>query len=49
MTRMACPGAVMRLEQALTVALERATAYEMDGGGLSITFDGGTIRFTAAR
>ncbi len=49
MTRMACPAAVMRLEQGLTMALEGATAYEIDGDGLSITFGGGTIRFTASR
>ena len=49
MTRMACADAVMRLEQGLTMALEGATAYEIDGDGLSITFGGGTIRFTAGR
>ncbi len=47
MTRMACPEAVMRLEQSFMVALEGATSYEIDGDGLSVTFGGGTIRFTA--
>ena len=47
MTRMACPEAVMRLEHSLMVALEGATSYEIDGDGLSVTFGGGTIRFTA--
>ena len=48
MTRMACSEAIMRLEQGLTAAIEGATAYEIDGDGLSITFGGGTIRFAAA-
>ncbi len=47
MTRMACPAAVMRLEQAMMTALVGATSYEIDGGRLSITFSGGTIRFEA--
>ena len=47
MTRMACPEAVMRLEQSLMMALEGATSYEIDRDGLSVTFGGGTIRFTA--
>ncbi len=47
MTRMACPEAVMRLEQSFMMALEGLTAYEIDAGGLSITFGGGTIRFLA--
>ena len=49
MTRMACPESVMRLEQGLTMALQAATAYEIDADGLSITFGGGTIRFAAGR
>ncbi len=44
---MACPEAVMRLEQSLMMALEGATSYEIDRDGLSVTFGGGTIRFTA--
>ena len=47
MTMMACPEAVMRLEQGLMMALERATSYEIDSDGLSITYSGGSIRFTA--
>ena len=47
MTRMACPEAVMRLEQSLMMALEGATSYEIDRDRLSVTFGGGTIRFTA--
>ena len=47
MTRMACPEAVMRLEQSLMMALERAASYEIDGDGLSITSGGGSIRFAA--
>ncbi len=47
MTRMACPAAVMRLEQAMMTALVGATSYEIDGGRLSITFGGGTIQFEA--
>ena len=47
MMRMACPEAVMRLEQSFMVALEGATSYEIDGDWLSVTFGGGTIRFTA--
>ena len=47
MTMMACPEAVIRSEQSLMMALEGATAYEIDGDGLSITFGGGTMRFTA--
>lgn len=41
--------ACTRSEKGLTMALEGATAYEIDGDGLSITFGGGTIRFTASR
>ncbi len=47
MTRMACPEAVERLEQSLMMALDGATWYEIDRDGLSITFGGGRIRFTA--
>ncbi len=47
MTMMACSEAVMRLEHSLMMALEGATAYEIDGDRLSITFGGGTIRLTA--
>jgi heat shock protein HslJ len=47
MTRMACPEAIMRLEQGLMMAFAETTSYEIDGDGLSVTFGGGTIRFTA--
>jgi heat shock protein HslJ len=47
MTMMACPEAVMRLEQDLMMALEGATSYEIDSDGLWINFGLGTIRFTA--
>ena len=45
MTRMACPEAVMRLEQDLMMALEGATAYEVQGDRLRIVFPAGVIRF----
>ena len=47
MTMMACPEAVMRLEQDLMMALEGATAYQIDGDGLWINFGRGTIRLRA--
>ncbi len=47
MTRMACPEAVMGLEQGFMMALEGVTAYEIDADGLSLTFGRGTLRFMA--
>ena len=47
MTRMACPEAVERLEQSLMMALDGAISYETDSERLSVTFGGGSIRFTA--
>ena len=45
MTRMACPEAVMQLEQTFMMALEGATSYEVEGDRLRIAFPGGAIRF----
>jgi heat shock protein HslJ len=44
MTMMACPDPVMSLEQAFVAALESASAYAIEGNGLSIHFDGGVLR-----
>ncbi len=48
MTMMACPEAIMRLEQGLMMAFAEATSYEIDGDELSVTFGRGRIRFTAS-
>ncbi len=44
MTMMACPDPVMSLEQSFVAALESASAYAIEGNGLSIDFDGGVLR-----
>lgn len=44
MTMMACPDAVMSLEQTFLTALESASAYSVEEGRLSIEFDGGVLR-----
>jgi len=45
-TRMACPEPIMGLETQLMQALASVSGYSQDGDELTITYAGGTLRFS---
>lgn len=47
-TMMACEEPIMAQEHAFLTALSTASAYQVNGSQLTITYDGGVLNFTAA-